>query len=556
MRYKTQDFSTLETKLIDNAWSVFKDSGEKSRTLKLDTIATHSGKRINKRVYPGVRVKDAIKSFKVGEGTAFEKPFLRNHDQHNDAIGRIKSAEYKQTATGKKFLNDHFEPSEEGTGFVKITSVITDQDAIEKFLDGRYQTVSIGGTTDGAFCNICSKTRGENHQMWTSYRDSDGVEQECRHIPGKEYNDTVCHIFTGALEYHEVSQVNVPADNAACHLAKTLVVNDSMESSLWGFFDSLATIDFITVPARFAIVDAEGNTISGLDTDTYKSNKTISIPDTLGKSPASSEGGKSTISDKEFATCHVLKHFSDLGMITLTDAQKVEVTKLKDAALTQAQSGIMSEGFMIHPSIPFKIYDEYHYKAVLDLLAGDIAVDKELYKSAVDEAAKSNNFFKDNTQMDAEALKKALDAATAKVTSLEADLKAKDASIADTQKKLTEAEASLKAIADSAKKSAVEELIALRTELKLHDTKELAVADKKEATLKALTDKYAALDASVLKMMIEDMKAQKLAIPAIADQVVENPLTVKPEASEAAVADAAKPAASVKIEDLKPAQLL
>lgn len=554
MSYKVQDFSRLQTKLIDNAWSVFKDRAEKSRALKLETIATHSGKVINDRVYRGSSVKDAIKSFVKGDGAAYEKPFLLNHDREKDPIGRVKSAEYKQTASGKKWLNDHFEPSPEGSGFVKLTSVITDQDAIEKFLDGRYQTVSVGGSTDGAFCNICSKVQDKLHPMWASYKDEHGEECECRHIPGKTYGDSKAYVITGNLHYNEVSQVSVPADDAATHIAKNLCTHDALEDSLWKFFDAVTSVELLTTPARFGIVDANGNPLISLDTDTYKSTKTISIPSQTKIEAGSENGSKQPLSDEEFAEAHVLKHFADLGMLVLTDAQKAIVEKLQNAELTAEQSGIVKDTFIIHPSIPFNIYDKYHYEATMKLLDGEINLDKERYKQAIKDAAKTHSFFGDEQTMDIEAMKKALSDALAKVTSLEAELKARDTKITDQEKALTEATTKLKAIADAQHKAVVDEVIALRTELKLHDTLALADETKKVEALKAITDKYSTLPEAAIKIMLEDLKAQKAVLatkPSIADAPVENPLE---KGTPAAIADA-KPAEEPKTNDLKPYEL-
>lgn len=530
MSYKVQDFSKLQTKLIDEAWSVFKDGAGKTRALKLETIASHSGKVINDRVYPGAKMKDAVKTlFKSEGGAGFDRPFLRNHDRYSDPIGRIKSAEYKQIASGKKWLNDHFDPSPEGSGFLKVVSHITDQEAIEKFLDGRYQTVSIGGSTDGAFCSICSKTLDTMHPMWSAYKDKDGEEHECRHIPGKMYNDSKAYVITGNLQYHEVSQVSVPADDAATHIAKTIVTQDALEDSLWRFFDAATSIELISTPARFGILDADGNTIMGLDTDTYKSNKTISIPSSTAienKAEGTKDSGKSTLSDEEFAEAHVLKHFSDLGMLVLTDAQKETVTKLQNVNLSETQSGIVKDTFIIHPCIPFKLYDKFHYQSLRKLIDGGLNVDKERWTKAIEDAATSQSLLGDNNNMDLEAMKKALADAQAKLTALEGDIKTRDAKITDLEKNLTDANAKLKAIDDAKHNTLVSELVALRTELNYHDTRDLKDEAKKEEATKALTAKFGALTDSVLTIMIDDLKAQKamLGSNTVTDAPVANPL--------------------------------
>jgi hypothetical protein len=84
--------------------------------------------------------------------------------------------------------------SYDGLGHIQIVANITDSDAIQKLLDGRYITGSVGATTDRAVCSVCK-------QDWTE----DG---QCEHKPGGIYDSAKCFIIAGKLFYDEYSFVS------------------------------------------------------------------------------------------------------------------------------------------------------------------------------------------------------------------------------------------------------------------------------------------------------------------------------------------------------------
>ena len=88
--------------------------------------------------------------------------------------------------------------SYQGLGYIELVANITDKNAVEKLLDGRYITGSIGASTDKAVCSICKSD-------WTK-------EGPCDHKPGAVYDSAKCFIIAGDLVYDEYSFVNVPAD--------------------------------------------------------------------------------------------------------------------------------------------------------------------------------------------------------------------------------------------------------------------------------------------------------------------------------------------------------
>ena len=179
--------------------------------LRIKMRATHSGYLVyNTRVYPGIYVRESYKSFfsKNRGGTAdFDKPVLLHHDHSADPVGRVVGGEFIQLKSGPEFDQDYVTPDTprnggRGSGYVLLEAEITDLNAIEKVLDGRYQSVSVGFVPEAYYCSIC----GANL-----------LKEYCEHIPGQEYEDEetgqklLCYRITGKLRYLEVSFVNIPS---------------------------------------------------------------------------------------------------------------------------------------------------------------------------------------------------------------------------------------------------------------------------------------------------------------------------------------------------------
>lgn len=213
--------------------------GPQAQGLLVAIAATHSGIITrNNGLYLPDKMKKGADTFTEN----FGKPILLHHDDKQDAVGRVIGARYVDTAqtiqdslkgkeiwkNGKKVysINDSFledftsgampfgqqvdvvrdvlrhtildEVSYEGLGYIELIADITDPDAIQKLLDGRYLTGSVGATTNKAVCSVCRTD-------WT-----DGGP--CEHKPGGIYDGAKCFIIAGDLSYDEYSFVNKPAD--------------------------------------------------------------------------------------------------------------------------------------------------------------------------------------------------------------------------------------------------------------------------------------------------------------------------------------------------------
>lgn len=205
-----------------------------TRSLVVEIAATHSGKvTLNNGLYLPDKMAKGVPSWT----SPYLKPILLHHNDSDDAVGRVKSASYvdisgtqqpilnallpKDSKTSDK-LFDAFLAGElplkeaaqvantyiiknykknvdyQGLGFIKLQATLSDPDVISKVLDGRFLTGSVGARTNHAICSICQKDWAE-----------DGA---CEHRPGVEYEDSLCVLVAGDLEYEEWSYVNHPAD--------------------------------------------------------------------------------------------------------------------------------------------------------------------------------------------------------------------------------------------------------------------------------------------------------------------------------------------------------
>lgn len=196
------EFVDQNGKAIDSMQLLKDMASGKTQVLALDVEmeATHSGKNHNYCIYYEDSMEKDAESFV----NPFKKPMLKNHNDYSgEPLGRIT-----QSWFGPSQLTDE-------RSAIHLKARVTDQDAIPKFLDGRYGTVSIGGTMGTVTCNVCGKTILK-----------DGKFKFCGHWRGESYKDQVCYWGAKDIEYHEVSTVNNPADDYA-QIIKVTVVTDS-----------------------------------------------------------------------------------------------------------------------------------------------------------------------------------------------------------------------------------------------------------------------------------------------------------------------------------------
>ncbi|RKZ12961.1 hypothetical protein DRQ53_14040, partial [bacterium] len=213
---KLVDFMSAKNAFADNRDAHLRlfDAAQDVEGLKVSIRATHSGSLVNNRVYKGIHMKDATSTWT----DPYSRPILTHHADGGgmfgppaeDPKGRVVSAEFTQLRKGSGFENDFKRPQlgGMGSGYITVEAFITDWDAIQKILDGRYLTVSSSQTTDEMVCSVCQQ---------------DWFKDYCEHSPGETYEvetgkgkkakvrEYFCYGIAGPLVYRELSFVNVPA---------------------------------------------------------------------------------------------------------------------------------------------------------------------------------------------------------------------------------------------------------------------------------------------------------------------------------------------------------
>lgn len=206
----------------------------KKTVLKPRISAIHAGRTRNNNIYPSEKLRGDI-SFKSENGEfkptgvysftkPYPKPMIIDHMPAADNVtGRITNAQFiKDTATNVESII--------------IIPEITSTDAIEKILDGRYLTVSVGVETDSARCNICGKDIIE--QGW------------CEHEKGVDYEGTICGWILGNIWFDECSWVAVPADpNAQVQLPGEVTAMEAYVGVENEYFDVSCTKSTLTESA-------------------------------------------------------------------------------------------------------------------------------------------------------------------------------------------------------------------------------------------------------------------------------------------------------------------
>lgn len=215
-------------KMDDIQFAMLKDSfgNESHKGLLVTFDLSHSGRQINNRIYPPWGQRDGADSWTI----PFGRPIIVDHtNSARNTIGRFVSVEWvslekeaiDHLGDMRAYINvkralDSGEPEQiykvynkyglfkdkrwPGVGKLVAKALITDEDAIERFLDGRYLTFSAGSRTNAYTCLACG----------SHWHDGD----ICDHRPGMTDEDGNIGIFmTGLFLGDEGSVVNSPADD-------------------------------------------------------------------------------------------------------------------------------------------------------------------------------------------------------------------------------------------------------------------------------------------------------------------------------------------------------
>ena len=371
------------------------ETKKKNSKIKLEVSgpATFSDKLTNGRIYPK---KEVLK----GANTWLEpynRPVLKHHASGlnpfapaDDPVGRVtgyKFVSFNDFQGKDCFIDGVIKPHPTGSGALHLTAEITDKDTIEKILDKRLLTTSVGFGVGGMKCSIC------DHE-WI-------LNGPCEHKPGQIYGITLntsdkkskkvnklAYLEVSDIKYFEWSFVNVPAAEGAS-ITSVKQINDALEgvdntiprlSSEHLLFDSLTIGN-----NSFSILEPSMKEVIEISS-TGKEDKNVeckacSIGDGSCSTDSDSEEDEedALYSDEEVAYANVLKSLVDTDLLdydllekedglTKEDVEKI-INILEDAKLTTRQRKSLKKSQFCHPSArAFPAHDCPHVRAGFRLL--------------------------------------------------------------------------------------------------------------------------------------------------------------------------------------------
>lgn len=221
---RDRELSTEDKQVLVDSFFSNEDADQRGLFITFDL--SHSGKVINNRIYQPWAQDSGVPSWL----SPAPKPIIKNHDRNSEPLGRIVDMKWESlqdeavAMVGAGVYNEVAEAYNSrdakeigrvmnkhglvdnadwpGLGKLVATARITDKDAIDKFLDGRYLQFSAGARTNRVQCSECAHNL-RMHDM-------------CDHTPGVRLEDgSVPFMVTNTYNGREASVVNFPADTTA-----------------------------------------------------------------------------------------------------------------------------------------------------------------------------------------------------------------------------------------------------------------------------------------------------------------------------------------------------
>lgn len=302
-------YDSFELKIPKRECKDLRDSlqeGKKALVVKIK--ATHGGyTNGNKFNYDIESMSDAAKTWIE----PYQKPVLTHHDELSDPIGRITDAEFIPMSTNRR---------DRPKGHILLTAKITDKESIEKILDGRYMTVSVGSSPASAKCNICDRDVVLN-----------GL---CDHKRGQLYDNKMCFWNIKVKKYNEVSFVNKPADEYQKGIESAEQVDSQDEEFIF-------------------------------DTDSHKAE--FYLEDTIDSKENKMEQ-ESKIDDLKLDQVDGTWTQEDLEMVKWLIDELEKDESLKDAKLSTEKRKSLSSSTFCGPNRSFPVNDCAHYTAAKRLI--------------------------------------------------------------------------------------------------------------------------------------------------------------------------------------------
>jgi hypothetical protein len=246
--------------------SIEKQKNEKPvdqiKGLQVKSRITHSARLTSHYHYYGPQqVRNGVDSIL----SPYAIPVLVRHNTDADPIGRAASASYVSTLpiTVPKSLANTLDTAKvkdyskkeilkaidklrpflydntfEGFGYIQALGNIVDEAGIQKVIDKRYHTISIGYDSKNLYCSECG---------------TDILNEEpCKHRKGVNYGKGPAFLIFGDMIYTEYSYVNRPADSIASNEEIEQIGADSMPDNFKNYFLNGDSVDSKTRVASTA----------------------------------------------------------------------------------------------------------------------------------------------------------------------------------------------------------------------------------------------------------------------------------------------------------------
>lgn len=299
----------IDTGFIRIKGDEFKDSASidsilnSGRKLQIDFDFSHGGKLINRRIYSTKgqkrvaqtlvekplnidhndsamsiigRISKANVVSLAAEAKAFAAKARINEDKINDLIYGMENLDYEKIATiltKEKLLRLS---GWKGVSKITATAVVSDEEAIKRFLDKRFLNFSAEQLPAARVCSVCLK---------------DSINGEgCEHWPGETYDGKLCFTIAGDMRGMGAAVVMHPGDTDSILTAMTFVDRDEGEYS------------------QPLIVDANVSVIGGEDMDKDNDKKVFPLSD--GQEPAQEEN---------VSTDSIVKELEDMDKAPATE---------------------------------------------------------------------------------------------------------------------------------------------------------------------------------------------------------------------------------------------
>lgn len=303
------------------------DTVKSGKAIALDVMfeATHSGENLNNAVYTSASLENDAKTWLF----PFKKPLIKNHDMYEEPIGRTVDAHFGQS---------EIEPNRD---CIDVTYRVSDTDAMTKFADGRYKTMSIGATSGYIRCNVCGKDILK-----------DGKIKFCGHWKGETYANQKATWTVENMTFREGSIVNAPADVYAQVKSIRVVtrkednaMKDNKDTSALDAIDSILNGDVADNQegaSQEGANNTEEPTATQNDENQTEGEGSVSVEDQLAQANAKISELEDKIntltSEKEAVETKLQDSENNMAIVnTDNEALKSNLTKVKDQAKRMAE---------------------------------------------------------------------------------------------------------------------------------------------------------------------------------------------------------------------------